>query len=190
MAYTLFISESRLKRLTAVHENLEPQELTPFVIQAQDVYVQELLGTKFYNNLKNRVISGTTSTQEVNLLNDYIAPMLANYSVYLALPSFNYKMKNKSVLNPSAEEAQNTDLSELKYLRGSIKDTADFYRERAREFLIDNDTDFPDYVNPGVDGMMPDRRNAYSSGIVIPRVDYGCTWADLNRSDPNAPYNQ
>lgn len=190
MAYTLFISESRLKKLTAVHENLEPQELTPFVLQGQDVYVQELLGTKFYNSLKEKVIAGTTTTQEQNLLNDYIAPMLANYAVYLALPSFNYKMKNKSVLNPSAEEAQNTGLSELKYLRESVKNTADFYRERSREFLIDNETDFPDYINYGTDGMRPNRLNAYSSGIVIPRPYDGCTWADLNAEDPNAPYNQ
>lgn len=187
MAYTLFISESRLKRLTAVHANLEPDELTPFVLQAQDIYVQELLGTKFYNNLKGRVISGTTTNSEKQLLNDYMAPMLANYAVYMALPSFNYKMKNKSVLNPSAEEAQNTDLSELKYLRGTVKDSAEFYRERAREFLMDNESDFPDYVNYGVDGMSPNKRPAYHSNIVIPRP-VGCLPSDLNRKDPNAPY--
>jgi len=187
MAYTLFISESRLKRLTAVHANLEPDELTPFVLQAQDIYVQELLGTKFYNNLKGRVISGTTTNSEKQLLNDYMAPMLANYAVYMALPSFNYKMKNKSVLNPSAEEAQNTDLSELKYLRGTVKDSAEFYRERAREFLMDNESDFPDYVNYGVDGMSPNKRKTYYSNIVIPRP-VGCLPSDLNRKDPNAPY--
>jgi hypothetical protein len=188
MAYTLFISESRLKRLTAVHENLEPDELTPFVLQAQDVYVQELLGTKFYNNLKGRVISATTTSYETQLLNDYIAPMLANYAVYLALPSFNYKMKNKSVLNPSAEEAVNTGLSELKYLRGSVKDTSEFYRERAREFLMDNENEFPDYINYGVDGMSPNKRQAYHSNIVMPNQTTGCLPSDLNRKDPNAPY--
>ena len=178
MSYVLFISEARLKRLTAVHENLEPQELTPFVLQAQDVYVQELLGTKYYNSLKTKVKNSTTTTADTNLLNDYLAPMLANYAVYLALPSFNYKMKNKAVLNPSAEEANAVDLSELKYLRGSIKDTAEFYRERAREFLIDNETDYPDYINPGVDGMQPNRLNGYDSGIVIPRP-YGCNLNDI-----------
>jgi hypothetical protein len=158
---------------------MEPDELTPFVLNAQDVYIQELLGTKFYNNLKSRVLSGTTSTPEKTLLNDYIAPCLANYSVYLALPSFNYKMKNKSVLNPSAEEARNTDITELKYLRENVKNMADFYRERSREYLIDNDNDFPDYINYGVDGMAPNKRNTYSSGIVFPS-NYGtCLPGDI-----------
>ena len=188
MSYTLFISESRLKRLTAVHANVEPDELTPFVIQAQDIYVQELLGTKFYNNLKLRVISGTTTGPEVILLNNYIAPMLANYSVYLALPSLNYKIKNKAVLTPTAEEAQNTDLSELKYLRESVKNIAEFYRERTREYLRDNEEQYPDYINYGVDGMAPNKMNSYSSGIVIPNRCYSCPEYPDN-PDPNANYN-
>ena len=186
--YVLFISEARLKSLTAVHANMEPDELLPFAVQAQDIYVQELLGTKFYNTLKTAVYDGSETEDQRNLLNNYLGPMLANYAVYLALPSFNYKMKNKSVLNPSAEEAQNVDLTELKYLRGTIKDSAEFYRERAREFLIDNEELFPDYVNYGVDGMAPNKRNAYSSGIVIPPRFGECN-PEPNNLDPNADYS-
>lgn len=186
--YVLFISEKRLKELTAVHANMQPDELVPFALQAQDIYIQELLGTKFYNNLKTAVYNGSTNTDEQNLLNNYIAPMLANYAVYMALPSFNYKMKNKSVLNPSAEEAQNVDLTELKYLRGTIKDAAEFYRERAREYLIDNEELYPDYINYGVDGMAPNKRNAYSSGIVIPPRLGECN-PEPNNLDPNADYS-
>jgi hypothetical protein len=47
MSYVLFISEARLKRLTAIHDNVEPQELTPFVQQAQDIYIQDVLGFGF-----------------------------------------------------------------------------------------------------------------------------------------------
>jgi len=189
MAYVVLISENRLKELTAVHANMEPNELTPFVIQAQDIYIQELLGTKFYQNLKNRVFSGTTSDAEETLLNEYIAPTLANFSVYLALPSFNYKMTNKSLLNPSAEEAQNTDLSQLKYMREQVKNTAEFYRERSREYLIDNEELFPDYTNPGIDGMMPNKLNGYSSGIVIPNKSWICN-PEPKGYDANAPWNK
>ena len=169
MSNVLFISESRLKSVTSVHENLEPDDLMPFVLQAQDTYIQELLGTKFYQSLKNSVTGATLTAAETTLLDDYISPTLAHYSVYLALPSLNYKIKNKSVLNPSSETSENTTLEELKYLRGTVKDTAEFYRERTREYLRDNQENFNDYINPGVDGMMPDKFNNYSSGIVIPR---------------------
>lgn len=184
MSNVIFISEALLKSTTSVHINVEPDDLMPFVVQAQDTYIQELLGTKFYNSLKTKVINTSLTNAEKTLLDEYISKCLAHFSVYLALPSLNYKIKNKSVLNPSSETSENTDLQELKYLRGTIKDTAEFYRERAREFLRDNEVDYPDYTNPGIDGMMPNRHNTYSSGIVIPKR-YGC---GINRDYlPNNP---
>ena len=97
MANVLFISEARLKSLTAIHDNVEPNDLMPFVLQAQDIYVQDVLGTKFYNSLKTAVSGGTLTTEETTLINDYISPELANYSLYLAIPTLNYKFKNKSI---------------------------------------------------------------------------------------------
>ena len=40
MAQVLFISEARLKSLTAIHDNVEPDDLMPYVVQAQDVFVK------------------------------------------------------------------------------------------------------------------------------------------------------
>ena len=143
MSYVLFISEARLKKLTAVHDNVEPQELTPFVVQAQDIYIQEILGTRFYQTLKDKITNDTVTGYYQTLLNEYIAPTLANYSVYLAFPSLNYKIKNKAVLTPTSEESQSTDLTSLKYVRGSVLDTAQFYAERTREYLRDNQEGVP-----------------------------------------------
>jgi len=173
MSYVLFISEARLKKLTAVHANVEPDELTPFVQQAQDIYIQEILGTYFYNSLKDKVTGDTVTGYYQTLLDDYIAPTLANYAVYLAFPSLNYKIKNKAVMNPTSEESNATDLTSLKYVRGSIQDTAQFYAERTREYLRDNQEYFPEYLNPGVEGMMPNKNNPYFHGIYIPK-HYGC----------------
>ena len=182
MPNVVFISEGRLKKLTSIHENVEPDDLMPFVIQAQDIYIQEALGTKFYNNLKIKVSGGTTTTYEQELLNDYIAPTLANYSLWLAFPHLNYKVKNKALLQGTSEEAATTDLNTTKYVRGSIENTAQFYRERLRKYLEDFAVNFPDYTNPGTDGMQPNRQNDYFSGLHIPHP-IGCGWNGL-RVDP------
>ncbi len=174
MANVLFISEARLKSLTAIHDNVEPNDLMPFVLQAQDIYVQDVLGTKFYNSLKTNVSGDTLTTEETTLINDYISPALANYSLYLAIPTLNYKFKNKSILNPSSEESLNTGFDEMKYLRENTLDTAQFYMARALDYLCDNSSAFPDYTNPGSDGMMPNPRSPYNSGIVMPRSGCSC----------------
>ena len=170
----LFISEQKLKSTTALHQNVEPQDLLPAVQQAQDIYVQALMGTTWYNALKARVVAGTVTAAEETFLDDYIAPMLANYALYQAFPTLAYKIFNKSVLQPTSEESQPATLEEIKFVRDSIMNTAEFYRERAVEYLCNNDSLFPEYRNPVADdGMLPDRQSDYYGGLVVPK-SFGC----------------
>lgn len=173
MSYVLMISPARLKKLTGIYENFYDEDISPFVLQAQDTNVQEKLGTSFYQGLKTRILSGTTSDLEKTLLNDYIAPMLANYAVWHALPHIHYKIKNKSVMIGTSEDALQADLTDVKYVRGSILDTAQFYGERMREFLRANENSFPEYINYDEDYMAPNRFSTYSQGLYIPKP-YGC----------------
>lgn len=180
----LFISEGRLKAITAIDANVEPDDLVPYVVQAQDIYIQDLLGTKFYNSLKTAVSASTLTDAENVLIDNYIAPTTANYALYLALPTLNYKIKNKSVLNPSSEESLNTGLDEIKYLRQSVQDTAQFYAERTIDYLKANDEQFPDYVNPDSDYMLPNKRTQYNHGVYIPGMG-GCVNRDDNEIELN-----
>ena len=173
MSYTLFISPARVKKLTGIYEVFYDEDIAPYVLQAQDIYVQEKLGTTFYQSLKTKVLSGTTSSYEQVLLNEYIAPMLAQFAVYLALPHIHYKIKNKSVLNGTSEDGTPATLGDIKYLKAQTLDTAQFYGERMREYLRANDEHFDEYRNWDEDYMAPNKFNTYSQGIYIPKP-YGC----------------
>ena len=169
MALAILISEQRVKQLTNLDDNVRVEEVTPFIIQSQDLYLQDRIGTKFYERLKNGVIASDLNADEKALLNDYIAPMLAHYSVYLMLPGLKYKLVDKGVLSGQSEETGATTLEELKYLRQTTLDTAEFYDERLRERLCDLPSGtFPEYSSPGSDGMMPNDRTPYFSGLVTP----------------------
>lgn len=165
----LLISEQRVKQYTNLDNNVRVEEITPFIIQTQDIYLQPRLGSKFFNRLKQGVISDDLTTDEQTLLNDYISPMLAHYSVYLMLPGLKYKLVDKGVVSGISEETQSTSLEELEYLRQSTLNTAEFYGERLREYLHDVESGtFPDYSSPGSEGMSPDHDTAYFSGLVVP----------------------
>ncbi len=169
MAQTaLLVSEQRLKQWTQLDDNVRLNEITPFIIQAQDIYMQDTLGTKFYNRLKNGVIADDLTADESALLNEYIGPCLMQYSLYLMLPSIKYKIANQGILNGTSEETSPTTLDELQYLRQSTLDTAEFYNKRLIKFFADNPNLFPDYQSPGTDGMMPNKDNPYFSGLVVP----------------------
>lgn len=169
MATALLVSEQRLKQWTNLDSNVRVEEITPFIIQAQDIYIQDQLGTKFYDRIKNGVVNSDLNADETTFLKDYIGPTLMQFALYLMMPGLKYKLSDKGVLSGSSEETTQTSLDELKYLRQSTLDTAQFYAERLREYLIDNPGMFPEYDTPGTDGMYPNKQTPYFSGLVVPR---------------------
>jgi len=187
MNNVLLISENKLKAFTALHENIRIEDLAPYIMQAQDLFLQPVLGTKIYKAIKSKVVAQSLNPQETELLEEYIAPMLIQKSFALSIPFLKYKIVDKGVVSGSSETSSDTNLNEIKYIIDKVEVAAQFYQQRVREYLIDNLNDFPEYVSPGTDGMMPDRKSQYSSGLTIPsryakyryydEIDPFCFWA-------------
>ncbi len=167
MAQTaLLVSEQRMKQWTQLDDNVRMNEITPHIIQAQDIYIQNVVGTRLYDRLKAGVIADDLTADEKLLLNEYVGTTLMQYALYLILPSIKYKIANQGILNGTSEETSPTSLDELRFLRQATLDTAEFYSKRLVQYFSDNPNLFPEYQNPGTDGMMPDKRNPYFSGLV------------------------
>lgn len=193
---TLFVTEDRLKSYTGIEENVDPAILYPFVIQAQDLYVQQTLGTKLYNKMKQlvdaKVINGTAiPTDYKTLLDDYIIPMVIHYSYWLALPHIKWRTSNKGLLSGTSEVGETVPLEEVQYLRNSIKDTAQFYNERLRDFLKAYQENYPEYQSyTNKDGMAPKRGTSYYTGLVIPgRYTKYCDDCEDSEGRINIPLN-
>jgi len=166
-------------------------EITPHILQAQDIYIQNSLGTLLYTRIKDGVVANDLNSDETTLLKDYIGPTLMQYALYLMLPSIKYKIANQGVLNGSSEETTPTTLDELKYLRQTVLDLAEFYNKRLVKFFIDNPGMFPQYDAPGTDGMMPDKKNPYFSGLVTGKSNlnyYEEKYGDCDDCGPSATY--
>lgn len=165
METVLLVSEQRMKQWTNLDNNIRIDVLTPSILQAQDIYIQDTIGTLFYDRLKAGIIAGDLNANEELVLKDYIGPTLMQYALYLLLPNLKYKMVEKGILNGTSEETGPTTLDEMKYLRDAALDTAQFYNQRLLEFFKDNPGMFPEYTNPGTDGMYPNKTTPYFSGL-------------------------
>ena len=166
METVLLVSEQRMKQWTSLDNNIRIDVLTPSILQAQDLYIQDTLGTPFYRRLKEGVVANDLTVNESAFLKDLVGPCLIQYALYLLLPSLKYKMVEKGILNGTSEETQPTTLDEMKYLREGALDTAQFYNQRMLEYLIDNPGMFTLYTNPtSRDGMIPNKANTYFSGL-------------------------
>ena len=162
----LMISEEKLKSYTSIHESVSPDELVPYILQSQDLYLQNYLGATYYQQLQNQITAGTVTTANRYLLDNFIGNLLCNYAMYHALPFLKYKVFNKSILSPSSETAENIQLDELKFLQNEVRSVAENYTKLMQIFLQNNPNDYPAWTSPNVlDGMAPDKKTPFFGGL-------------------------
>lgn len=169
----LFVSEEKLKYFTSVNQNVSPNDLVPYILQAQDIYLQNYLGATYYQSLKSKVLAGSVSGPDQYLMDNYIGSALCNWGLMMALPFLKYKIFNKSVLSPKSETADSITLEELKFLQDQCRNTAETYAKRLTEWLRNHPGDYPLWVSWNVlDGQGPDKGNPYFGNIVTPHQPY------------------
>ena len=165
-----FITVDYLKSNTAITGNVDATELVPFLGEAQDVFLQDLLGTRLYEKLQDDIIA-TNASPVVPLpelseaLLNKIAPSLAHYTLYVALPFIFLKLKNKGVLKNASVDtgAQSASLQEVNFLRSNVLTSAKFHGERVVTYLCNHSEDYPEYRTQGTDADIYPRGTAYDN---------------------------
>lgn len=161
----IFIDDEYLKTYSPLGKSIDVDEIYPFVENAQDIYTQDVLGTPLYIDLAYKLFTGVTySSVESNLV-DICSKSLCYWTVYLALPHLYLRIRNAGVVKSQSENTQNSDLGELKYLKEEMKNLAEFWNQRAVNFLCENSSSFPLY-NAASDDMYPSGTQ-YDSDIYL-----------------------
>ena len=164
-----FVSTTFLKEHSTLSRNVDDDLLIPMIYQSQDINLQQILGTTFYDRLQQGVIAGDLNSDEESIIRTYIQPMLVEWATYYLIPTLNYKLTNKSVTQDSSEFGTPSSLEEVKYLRQSVRDVAEFYSKRLTTYLCDfGNTLFPQYANPDSNENVERNGRAYFNGIYIP----------------------
>jgi len=172
MAYVLFISEQKLKDLSAINLNCDSEILRPYILQSQKLYIETKLGTKLTQKIKDLIVAGTigdvANAAYKTLLEDYISFVLVNYSFWHAVPFLRFKIENGNIYSKTSETGTALSTEEAQHLREEIVNTAQYYTERMIDYIKNNTSLFPEYsTNSGAD-VTPDR-NAYYNGINLER---------------------
>jgi hypothetical protein len=172
MANVLLISENKIKAFTNINKNVDIDTIRAEIGIAQDIHLQTLLGTRFYQHLLDQVSStgNTFNASELTLVNEYISPFLIHISYFEMIPHLHYRTMNRGIVEGNMESATGVDLGTMQYLRGVQKQRSDFYKMRLQDFLITGRGQnlFPDYlVTSTIDGMIPDKSDKYNSPIYL-----------------------
>ena len=167
MARVLLLTTDKLKANTPIQQNVDDSIIKPYIYKSQETHIQQYLGTDLYNKILSDVQSGSISGNYKTLLDDYIQPALIEWSFYEVMPFISLKITNKTIGRGNADYLAEGDLTDLKYLRQTVRDVAEFYGERVIGYLRQYSNNFPEYsTNSGLDKIVPNSKS-YFNGVYL-----------------------
>tara|TARA_R110000744_G_scaffold263607_1_gene377911 strand:- start:179 stop:697 length:519 start_codon:yes stop_codon:yes gene_type:complete len=162
MAKALFASTTYVKKKSIISGSVDPDKMVQFIETAQDIHIQNYLGTDLYNKIQTLIVDGTitevSNSHYKDLLDDYIKPMLAWYTQAEFIPFAAYTLGEAGLFKHRSENSDEVRREDIAGLATRALDKASFYSERMIAFLChDNNSNlFPEYVNSDFD-MDPDK---------------------------------
>jgi hypothetical protein len=170
MAYALLISTEDIKRFSILNGNLDTDDFIQYLKIAQDITIQNYLGTDLYNKFQTLIISGDINQagflKYKTLLSNYIKPMLIHWSMVHYLPFAAYTIANKGVYKHTSENATNVEKNEIDFLVEKERDIAEHYTQRFIDYMCFQQQEFPEYTSNSNDDMNPDTNNFYGSWVL------------------------
>lgn len=169
----LLISEQKLKSQSPIDPNVDSDELRYGIQQAQNIYIQETLGTNFYTEILNQVEDGSISlsanTYNKELLDNFIQPTLVAYSYYIILDNMFVKLVNVGLQQFRSEQSNPIGIKEFQYLKDQARDRAQFLDNLLRRHLVFNNWKYPSYTQVLNNGqLLPEFGSPFRTSLTLP----------------------
>ena len=169
MAVALFIKPIDLKRNSIIDSSTDIDKFIGFVKIAQQIHIRNYLGTDLYNKISNDILGtgGASLTGNyLNLVNDFIQPMLIDFAMVDYLPFAAYQIKNGGISKHISENAESVSKEEVDYLVEKHRDIAEYYTRRFIDYMSFNQNLFPEYTSNTNDDIHP-YKDALFNGWVL-----------------------
>jgi hypothetical protein len=166
MAQALFITRNDLVKYTAVNGNVDTDKFIQFVKIAQDIHIQNYLGSDLFNKISQDIINDTLTGDYLTLIETYVKPMVIHWAMVEYLPFASYSIANKGLFKHSAENASNVDKNEVDFLIEKSRNLAQYYTDRFISYMSFNNNLFPEYYSNSNEDVYPDK-NASFEGWVL-----------------------
>ncbi len=166
-AKALFIKKADLVKSTAMSGNVDTDKFIQFIELAQEIHLQNYLGTDLYNKISNEIIAGTLSGDYLNLVNNYIQPMLIHFSMAEYLPFASYTIANGGVYHHQSDNSTLVSKEEVDFLVQKERDYANYYTNRFIDYMGSNASKlFPEYYSNSNEDINPDKDTIFHGWIL------------------------
>ena len=166
MATALFIGRKDIARNTILDGNVDTDKFIQFIKIAQEIHIQNYLGTDLYNKISADIIAGTLSGAYLTLVNKYVQPMLIHYAMADYLPFAAYQVKNGGVFKHTSENAEAVEKNEVDFLINKERDFAEYYTRRMIDYVTFNINSFPEYNTNNNEDIHTDKDSLYQGWVL------------------------
>jgi hypothetical protein len=168
MAQVLLVRRQDILKLTPINGNVDTDKITPFIKSAQDIHIQDILGTKLFERLIDGVQNSNLPTDYNTLLVSYVQPVLCHLAAADFYMFHGYEIANGGIFRHESENSTTPSKAEIDGLVHRQRDIADHYRRRLIDFLnFEAPSKYPEYFTNTNDDMFPNQRTRYSTGWVL-----------------------
>lgn len=181
----IFLNSDYIYKYTVIDQNVDADLILKFIIKAQDLNIQSTLGSHLYNKLITDCPNFVG--QYRTLIKDYVQPAQAEWVVYHALPFINFRLTNKAVSIKSSDSSQPSTVDDLRWLMDQVRNNAEFYSERTKDYIKNNPSLFPEFytTEPGNPFDVKPNKSNYKSGIYTSGMGFRGPLPNINNIDPN-----
>lgn len=162
----LLTSEAFVKRATNISDNIDGKYITPCLREAQETGLQQVLGSRLFQALKEKV-----ATRQVA---GHYKTLIDNCQYYLAYSAvadlafrLSYKINNNGITKTSDENVTNATREEVNANREYYQGKADFYCGRIQDYLLQHRNDFPELEECHVHELRAHLHTSASCGIFL-----------------------
>ena len=166
MAQALFVSRDEIIKFTALNGNIDTDSFIQWVKIAQDIHIQNYLGTKLFNKINDDIVAGTLAGNYLSLTNVYVKPMLIHWSMVEYLPFAAYTIANKGVYKHNSENSDTVSKEEVDFLVEKERSIAENYTRRFIDYMSFNNSLFPEYNTNSNADVYPDKESQFGGWIL------------------------
>ena len=81
MADALFITRKDLVKFSSLNGNVDTDKFLQYIKIAQDIHIQNYLGTDLYNKIQSDIEGSTLTGDYLSLVTEHIKPMLIHWAL-------------------------------------------------------------------------------------------------------------
>ena len=162
----LFVTREDIVKFTAMNGNIDDSKFIQFVKIAQDIHIQNYLGSKLFDKINDDIVAGTLASPYTKLLSQYIKPMVIHFAMVEYLPFAAYTIANKGVFKHNSENSTNVEKNEVDFLIEKERDIAQHYTNRFIDYMSYNQVLYPEYNTNSNGDMFPDSEANFISWVI------------------------